>query len=288
MNKIEKRIKYYLGDIINNNYKVDLSNMITIKDLINKSDKKILYNYIIPFINLLYKTKNTNKKFSAFFGDISHKLNAEIIVKNRASYNTKSVIIRCMQFNRHWGLYYKPPNDISFNSKINKIFWRGTTTGNISNKGNRFDLVSKWFNSTNIDVGFSSICQNKDNYKKYLKNSVVESEFLKYKYILSIEGNDKDSGLNWKLNSNSVVLMPSPKISSWLMETTLIPNYHYVLLKDDFSDLEEKLLWCNKNQNKCIEIVKNSSIYMKQFSNNKLEEYIEQKVINKYFDIINK
>ena len=37
--------------------------------------------------------------------------------------------------------------------------------------------------------------------------SYYPKEFLKYKYILSVEGNDKDSGINWNLNSNSVVLM---------------------------------------------------------------------------------
>ena len=34
--------------------------------------------------------------------------------------------------------------------------------------------------------------------------------------------------------------MPRPTITSWLMETTLIPNFHYILLKDDFSDLHSK------------------------------------------------
>ena len=32
------------------------------------------------------------------------------------------------------------------------------------------------------------ICQHKDNYEKYKKNKVSINEFLKYKYILSIEG----------------------------------------------------------------------------------------------------
>ena len=30
-------------------------------------------------------------------------------------------------------------------------------------------------------------------------------ELLAYKYILSVEGNDKDSGINWKLDSKSLV-----------------------------------------------------------------------------------
>ena len=110
--------------------------------------------------------------------------------------------------------------------------------------------------------------------------------FLKYKYLLSVRGNDKDSGLQWKLNSNSVVLMTRPSITSWLMESTLIPDFHYVLLKDDFSDLKEKLDWCNNNQDKCKNIVMNANLFMKQFSDTKLEEKLEIEVINKYFKLL--
>jgi len=110
---------------------------------------------------------------------------------------------------------------------------------------------------------------------------------LKYKYILSVEGNDKDSGINWKLNSNSLVLMAKPRVTSWLMETTLIPNYHYVLLKDDFSDLLEKVIWCHNHPNECKQIVKNANEFMKQFANPIMEQQIEEAVINKYFQLTN-
>ena len=46
-------------------------------------------------------------------------------------------------------------------------------------------------------------------------------EILKYKYIISAPGNDKDSGLQWKLASNSIVLMPKPLTESWFMESKL-------------------------------------------------------------------
>ena len=92
----------------------------------------------------------------------------------------------------------------------------------------------------------------------------------KYKYIISVEGNDKDSGLNWKLQSNSVIFMPKPKITSWLMEELLIPNVHYIQLKDDFSDLGEKFEWCQGNQNKCKEIIRNANEYIFQTSSGKV------------------
>ena len=34
--------------------------------------------------------------------------------------------------------------------------------------------------------------------------------------------------------------MHKPKITSWFMEDKLISNYHYIEIKDDFSDLIDK------------------------------------------------
>lgn len=167
------------------------------------------------------------------------------------------------------------------------MFWRGATTGQPNRKGNRFDLVTAWFNQTdNIDIAFSIICQNKTEYSKYIRDICQPEDFLKHKYIVSTEGNDKDSGLNWKLNSNSVVFMTRPRITSWLMETTLVPNVHYILLKDDFSDIQIKLDWCNNHTEECLQIIDNAHNYMKQFNNKETEEKIEQDVINKYFELI--
>jgi hypothetical protein len=67
------------------------------------------------------------------------------------------------------------------------------------------------------------------------------------------------------------------------METTLVPDYHYVLIKDDFSDLLDKFNWCNNNKNKCKEIVKNANRFMSKFSNKNVEDKIECDVINEYF-----
>lgn len=131
--------------------------------------------------------------------------------------------------------------------------WRGVTTGSQLEPANRFDLVTKYF---------SAICNRKEKYSKYVKSKMTIHEMLKYKYIISVNGNDKDSGINWKLASNSVVFMAKPKYISWLMESELVPNYHYVLLDDDFSNLIEKLEWCNKHPEICKQIIKNAHDFM--------------------------
>lgn len=257
--------------------------------------------YDVPLFNLLLKTKNFNNRFSFSRGDVitEDQQNNWTLSKNRCDGNTSSVLLRSYNFDRHWGNYYNKPKDIPFEKKKNVVFWRGVSTGSSKHfsaknwdprPANRFTLVENWFNKTNdIDVGFSFIHRDwlKPKYLKYVKGSCDVNHFLKFKYILSIEGNDKDSGLNWKLNSNSVVFMAKPRVTSWLMETTLIPNKHYILLNDDFSDLQEKLEWCNNNQDKCIEIIKNANEFMKQFSDKKMEENLEIEVLNTYFRLKN-
>ena len=278
---IEDRINFYLGNYLINTTNIDITIFPKIKTIhqLNLNNS----HYDLNLYNLLVSTKNTNKKFFYSCGDIEKYEHGLTLCKNRCKENRSSVILKCLNFNRHWHLYYNKPKDMDYHNKIPSIFWRGTTSGRLD----RFILILKWFNKDrNINIGFSNVSKNKTRFLKYVKGHSSVNEFLKYKYILSIEGNDKDCGLNWKLNSNSVVLMSAPKVSSWLMETTLIPNYHYVLLKDDFSNLKEKLNWCNDNPLLCKEIIINANTFMKQFSDLNNEIELEKRVINKYFEIL--
>ena len=288
-NKVEnKRIKYYLGELYNyDNYILNDDYKLNIKNLYNNNEtnnRKNHYNIVLNY--LLKDNEYGNRSFYFKSGDIKNEIDKASIVKNRIT--NSGVILRSFNFDRHWRNYYNKPKDIDFNKKLPIIFWRGVTTGNENKVGNRFILVKKWFNKNPmIDVGFTEIVQNKDNFKKYIKPSVNLEKFLKYKYILSVEGNDKDSGINWKLNSNSLVLMVKPTACSWLMESTLIPNKHYILLKNDYSDLENKLEWCNNNQDKCLEIIKNANEFMEQFSDNDYEKELEKEVLKEYFKRVN-
>jgi len=275
-NPIQNRIRFYLGGLTFTS--LDDLHVMTVDDLIDPVRA-------VPIKKLLEKNNLADRKFCAFWGDNQEETSPACLVKNRYNSN-HSVILRCINFSRHWKLYYNRPSDIEFDKKKNKVFWRGTTTGNINKPGNRFTLVKKWVDHPSINVGFSEISQGKQRYHEYehyVKGRSEAKDFLKYKYILSVEGNDKDSGINWKLNSNSLVMMAKPRCTSWLMETTLVPDYHYMLVKDDFSDLEEKRQWCNKHPEECKQIIKNANDYMSQFSDEKVERAIENKVIRSYF-----
>jgi hypothetical protein len=269
---IKYRVNFYLGTLTTTN----LDDLVTMNiSQLKESSREI------PLKKLLEKNNLTNRRFCALLEDNEKIRSPACLVKNRI--NNDSVILRCINIKRHWYHYYHKPLDIPFNKKKDNVFWRGTTTGQPDRPGNRFKLVKRWFHHPIMNIGFSSICQNKDEYKDYIKDNANIEDFLKYKYILSVEGNDKDSGIQWKLNSNSLVMMAKPRVTSWLMETTLIPNYHYILLKDDFSDLVEKVLMCNANPKKCKEIIKNANHFMKQFSSEYTEQFIENEVIKEYF-----
>ena len=281
----QERIQFYLGALLNKQTRVLLDDKAYSFDflLTNTFIHRSIYH--TPMADLMKKTNNTHRRFFFVYGD-NYSDNSNVgFVKCRTSINDPSVILRSFNLKRHWSTYYSRPNDISYRRKKDVVFWRGTTTGDENDKGNRFALVKRWFSCSRriIDVGFSSICQSKENYQSFLKSKCTIEEMLHYKYLISAPGNDKDTGLNWKLNSNSVVMMPRPQKCSWLMEYKLIPNYHYVLLKDDYSDLEDKYYWCQKNQTKCIQIIQNAHNFMRIFMDDVMEREIELEVVRQYF-----
>jgi hypothetical protein len=244
--------------------------------------------YKDPLTRLLIACGFQHKYFYFTTGDNSERQTRYALAKTRTHDDTKVTLLRCLEKDRHWFNYYNRPSDIPFETKQNTLIWRGTTTSTTERVANRFTCVTKWFNKhRHIDVGFSSICQGKDDYKRFIKGNMSIHEMLGYKYILSIEGNDKDSGLNWKLNSNSLVLMAKPTIVSWLMEDRLISNYHYILVDNEFDDLEERLEWCERNQSRCQQIIKNANDFMKVFKDENNEILLEQKVVTEYINNIN-
>jgi hypothetical protein len=78
------------------------------------------------------------------------------------------------------------------------------------------------------------------SYIGYNKPSVHWIDMTKYRYLVSVEGNDVATNLKWALASGCVVLMPKPRVETFFAEGMLKPYVHYVPISDDTSDLEEK------------------------------------------------
>ena len=99
------------------------------------------------------------------------------------------------------------------------------------------------------------------------------SEQLKYKLLLSAEGFDVASDLKWKLLSNSVVIMPTPRRVTWFMESLLVPWVHYIPVNDDFSDLAERMMWALAHSDESKLISWQATLWVEQFFATNCEPY---------------
>jgi len=85
---------------------------------------------------------------------------------------------------------------------------------------------------------------------------------LKYKYLLSIEGNDVATGLKWMLYSNSVIFTKA----TWAMEDLLLPFVHYIPIAPDYSNLLEMIRWAEDHQHACQVISKRATDFMERLA----------------------
>jgi hypothetical protein len=163
--------------------------------------------------------------------------------------------------------------------KKDTIVWRGINTGSTRKK-----VVETYWNHSrhDIDIAFSKLrAGTSDIPSSHVRPGMFVYQLRKYKYLLSIEGNDVATGLKWMLYSNSVVFMAPPTHVSWAMEDKLVPYYHYVPVKPDFSDLEVQLEWARENDALCQEIARQSTQYMEALWTSKRAKLANQVIIER-------
>lgn len=220
-----------------------------------------------------------NYKFSYRFGDITEVPQVPSIVKSRPinSNNSNSVLLNLNKI-RHF--CFVKENKSFFNKK-DQLIWRGNIW---DYQPQRVLFFEKHFHNSLCNIGHI----NKANLNpEWLTEKLTIDEQLQYKFILSIEGNDVATNLKWIMSSNSVAIMPTPKFETWFMEGTLIPDYHYIHIQDDYSDLNKKLEYYIQNPQKADEIRQNANKYVNQFKNKKREKLISILVLKKYFEYTN-
>lgn len=194
---------------------------------------------------------------------------------------------------RHFELMNKllrEGDPVSFERKKKRVVWRGSATGygfgnNIPFRPQSREILVRKYgelpSSHPIDVG---LINAPEEYKKYEKPVMTIAELLQYRYLISVEGNDVATNLKWIMASNSIVMMPKPRIESWYLEGELIPYVHYIPLKDDFSDLWTQYLQAEENLSMCKQIIHNAQQYSKQYTDTTTETQLQRDILIYYLD----
>lgn len=193
--------------------------------------------------------------------------------------------------------YYPITTDIPWANKIETAFFRGSATGRLNNnqrihlaqisfdwsttsQSNLLDAgVTSWNLSDKIDSGgFVHYIIPKDMEAKgiTIKKKIPMDEQVCYKYLININGHTASNRQNWILNSGCLMLSIESLYndSTWI-DNNLKPWKHYVPIKSDLSDLEEKILWCKSNDDECKQIVKRAKAFAKlYFNRDTIAEYM--------------
>lgn len=262
---IDNRVNYY--NKINEKFNIP-KNTYTIAEYIKKEEKKTYFFDLLEY----FKYFDYSNRFLYLFGDIVKIPENPTIVKSRpiCEGNENSILMKLNKVRHFIFVDDKTP----FEEKIDKAVWRGKCF-----RPHRIEFVKKFY-----DKPFCNVAQiNKvDTEVPWRKGRLSLKEQLEYKFLIAIEGNDVASNLKWAMSSNSLVLMNKPKYETWFMEGTLKENFHYVLLKEDYSDMEEKINYYLENIDEAKEIIKNANEYVNQFKNSEREDLISYMVLDKY------
>ena len=122
-----------------------------------------------------------------------------------------------------------------------------------------------------------------EEHPEWQSQKLTIGEHLDYKFVMSLEGNDVASNLKWVMSSNSIAVTPRLTCETWFMEGKLIPNYHFIEVKDDFSDLEERLAYYIAHPDEAEAIIRHAHEYVDQFRDKQREKLISLLVLDKYF-----
>ena len=184
-----------------------------------------------------------------------------------------NAVLLCLNKIRHF-LFVR--DTVPFSSKMAQAVFRGKVT----EKPKREALFRKFFGNPRFDLGDTD---RRPEVAEWITPRMPIPDQLKYRYILSIEGNDVASNLKWILSSNSVAVMPKPEFETWFQEGLLRPGVHYIEIAPDYSDLEEKLAWYDGHVEEAEKIVAAGHAWVRRFADAHRERLVSLRVLERYF-----
>lgn len=212
-------------------------------------------------------------RFAYLFGDVNTEPTEPTFVKSRPITNgySNAVILKLNQI-RHFSFI---KDKKSYRSKKDQIVFR-----NVVRQPQRQLFMKCFYGHPMCNVGQI----NKDAVcPEWVADYLTIPQQLDYKFIACIEGNDVATNLEWVMSSNSIAVMPRPKYETWFMEGTLIPDYHYIEIKPDYSDMIEKLQFYIEHPKKAEEIIAHAHQFVREFQDMRTEKLIGLLTIQAYF-----
>jgi hypothetical protein len=218
-----------------------------------------------------------SRRFRFLFGDVIHVPPEPTFVKSRPiDGDIANSVLMKLDSPRHFCFV---TDDRPFGSKRPLLVWRGRLHLK-SRKERRLDFLRQFHGAPFCDIGHVN---GGDVHPEYRRSPLSIGDQLAYKYILSLEGNDVATNLKWIMSSNSLCLTPRPRYETWFMEGRLVPDHHYVLIADDFRDVEEKIMHYERHPEEALRIIHNANAYVQQFLDGDREALLGHMVVARYF-----
>ncbi|WGW00489.1 glycosyl transferase family 90 [Vibrio sp. YMD68] len=264
---IKGRVKYYFkvkGSFALSNNGVEINNY-------KRKGYTSYYFDLKEFLHYFPK----HFRFYYYFGDETHIEPVPTLFKARPieGDNRNSVLFK-LDKRRH----FRFVNDkLKYSDKKDMAVFRGAVT-----QPHRIRFMQEMFEHPLVDAGQSNSC---DEHPEWQKPFMSVDEQLQYKFLICLEGNDVASNLKWAMSSNSVVITPKMKYETWFMEGTLKAGVHYIEVKDDWSDFDEKMQYYLAHPEEAEKIIKNAHDYVAPFKDEKLEQLICIKTLERYFEL---
>jgi Glycosyl transferase family 90 len=195
----------------------------------------------------------------------------------------------------HWNLAVEGGRDAQpFAEKASVVVFRGALSSVIQRRGDkasRLEVVDRWVADTSgwVDVGIASVPEGASSQPGHEENEAVIRRCMRphvgrlvmqhHKYVLCMEGADISSGFGWVLASNCLPLHTHPfSCEVWFFHG-LEPWVHFVPIAHDGSDLHEKFLWCEANQERCQRMVEAGRRHMAAMTDAERVRRIKQRVV---------
>ena len=312
-------LKYFIKSYLRE-YTPKIFSQIRLQSLLEQLDKRPDKDYILQRVNYYCKLNADSQYDKTAWENRAVTLRKQPITRQKVYYFDAMEIARYFNQSLRWILdpgdkpYVAPEpaivknrplvenNDNSVILKLEKVrhflfvndrkAWRDKKNvtifrGDLGPRKENRDVFMNLFADGQSKMVDAASTNRSEAHPEWQKGKMTIGEHLDYKFIMSLEGNDVASNLKWVMSSNSIAVTPRLTQETWFMEGTLKPDYHYIEVKDDFSDLESRLNYYIEHPNEAEAIIRHAHEYVDQFRDLEREKLISLLVLKKYFEITN-